>query len=208
MVLVAILAAGESKRMGRPKLCLPWLDTTILGHVIRQWRQAGAKHLLVVHAPGAETPVVKELNRLGLPAHERVATVAPERGMMGSVVTAARLTVKMPALAHLIIALGDQPQVRVETLQMLLAACVTRKNSVLRVSCQGRPGHPLALPAACLADLSATSIATLRDFLGLLPMPPEDLASPDSGILLDIDTPDEYDKASQLEKCLFNRSLL
>jgi molybdenum cofactor cytidylyltransferase len=196
-VLVAILAAGESKRMGRPKLCLRWGKTTILGHVIAQWRRAEAQDLLVVHAPGAETPVVEELDRLGVPAHERAATIAPERGMMGSVVTAARRAVRVPSLTHLVIALGDQPQVRTETLRTLLAACASRRDSVLRVSHLGRPGHPLALPAACLPDLGATSSATLRDFIGLLPGAPEDLTSSDSGVLLDIDTPDEYAKASQ-----------
>jgi len=196
-VLVAILAAGESKRMGRPKLCLPWEKTTILGHVINQWRNAGVQDLLIVHAPDAETPVVKELDRLGIPIHERTATVALERGMMGSVVTAARRAIRIPSLTHLVIALGDQPQVRTETLQTLLAACATSRESILRVSHQGKPGHPLALPATCLADLSATSAATLRDFIGSLPKPPKDLTSSDSGVLLDIDTPDEYAEASR-----------
>jgi molybdenum cofactor cytidylyltransferase len=196
-VLVAILAAGESKRMGQPKLCLPWGKTTILGHVLDQWREAGAQELLVVHSPDAQSPVIEELDRLGVPPPERAATVAPERGMMGSVVTAARRAVRVPSLSHLVIALGDQPQIGPETLRILLDACAARPGSVLRVSHQGRPGHPLALPAACLADLAATSAATLRDFLGLLPQPPEDLTSPNSGVLLDIDTPDEYAEASR-----------
>jgi molybdenum cofactor cytidylyltransferase len=197
MVLVAILAAGESKRMGRPKLCLPWKNTTILGHVIGQWHRAGVKDLLVVHAPDTEAPVVKELDRLDVPAHERAATVAPQRGMMGSVVTAARRAVQIPSLTHLVIALGDQPQVQTQTLRTLLTACAIRRDSILRVSHQGKPGHPLALPAACLADLGATSAATLRDFIGSLQKSPEDLTSSDSGVLMDIDTPDEYAEASR-----------
>jgi CTP:molybdopterin cytidylyltransferase MocA len=186
--------------MGRPKLCLPWGETTILGHVTGQWREAGAQALLVVHDPDAESPVIRELDRLGVPAHERIATLAPQRGMMGSVVTAARRALQVPSLTHLVIALGDQPQVRTETLRTLLAACATRPESVLRVSHHGKPGHPLALPASCLAELGATSSATLRDFIGLLPMPPEDLTSSDSGVLLDIDTPDEYAEAFRTAK--------
>jgi molybdenum cofactor cytidylyltransferase len=196
-VLVAILAAGESRRMGRPKLCLPWGKTTILGHVLGQWRQAGAHDLLVVHAPGGETPVVQELDRLGVPPNERAATIAMDRGMMGSVVTAARRALELPGLTHLVIALGDQPQIRTETLRTLLAACSAKPDSILRIAHRGRPGHPLAIPAACLADLGATSTATLRDFLAQIPRAPEDLTCADTGVLLDIDTPAEYAEASR-----------
>ena len=39
---VVILGAGASSRMGRPKLLLPWRDTTVIGQIIRQWRELGA----------------------------------------------------------------------------------------------------------------------------------------------------------------------
>ena len=32
---VIILGAGASSRMGRPKLLLPWGDTSVIGHLIR-----------------------------------------------------------------------------------------------------------------------------------------------------------------------------
>ena len=39
---VVILAAGRSARMGRPKLLLPWGETSVLGHLIKQWQALGA----------------------------------------------------------------------------------------------------------------------------------------------------------------------
>ncbi|HRY59690.1 MAG: NTP transferase domain-containing protein [Verrucomicrobia bacterium] len=39
---VVLLAAGRSARMGKPKLLLPWGDTSVLGHLIRQWQSLGA----------------------------------------------------------------------------------------------------------------------------------------------------------------------
>lgn len=191
-VLVAILAAGESRRMGQPKLCLPWEETTILGHILRQWREAGAVDFLVVHAPGAETPVALELDRLGIPSEQRTATLAPERGMMGSVITAARRACESPALTHLIIALGDQPHLHVETLRAVLKACESNQDKIVRAVFHGKPGHPLALPASLLAKLSATSSETLRDFIGLSSHDICDLTCHDSGVLLDLDTPDDY----------------
>jgi molybdenum cofactor cytidylyltransferase len=194
-VLVAILAAGESKRMGRPKLCLPWGQTTILGHILAQWREAGAEKIVVVHGPG-ETAVTLELDRLGIPSAERAATLAPERGMMGSVITAARLALRDVSLTHLVIALGDQPQLQTETLRELLRACATTPGKIIRVVFQDKPGHPLALPANVLPELNVTSFETLRDFLRLKEIPACDLTSNDSGVLLDMDTPDDYARAS------------
>ncbi len=45
---VIILGAGASSRMGTPKLLLPWRDTTIIGHLISQWRELGAAQIAVV----------------------------------------------------------------------------------------------------------------------------------------------------------------
>ena len=38
---VVILGAGASARMGEPKLLLPWRGTTVIGHLISQWRELG-----------------------------------------------------------------------------------------------------------------------------------------------------------------------
>ena len=42
---VIILGAGASSRMGRPKLLLPWRGTTVIGHIIYQWRELGAAQI-------------------------------------------------------------------------------------------------------------------------------------------------------------------
>src|ERR1035437_2980619 len=45
---VVILAAGRSARMGKPKLLLPWGGTSVLGHLIEEWRALHAKQIDVV----------------------------------------------------------------------------------------------------------------------------------------------------------------
>lgn len=195
--LVAILAAGESRRMGHPKLSLSWGGTSILGHLLQQWREAGAEKIVVIHPQGESNPVVLELDRLGIPPEERSATIAPERGMMGSVVTAARQAVRDSSLTHLIIALGDQPHLHTETLRLVFRASETVPDKIVRTVFQGKPGHPLALPSGLFAELADTSTGTLRDFIGLHQERVFDLACADSGVLLDIDTPEDYAQASQ-----------
>lgn len=195
--LVAILAAGESRRMGAPKLALSWGGISILGHLLQQWREAGADRIVVIHPREKESAVVAELDRLGVPASERSETVAPERGMMGSVVTAARRMTDDPTLTHLIIALGDQPHLKIETLRQVLHACTAHPTKIIRTFFQNTPGHPIALPADLAVELGRTPAATLRDFLRLHEERLFDLTCSDSGVLLDIDTPDDYAQARQ-----------
>lgn len=68
--------------MGRPKLLLPWGETSVLGHLIRQWRALGAKQIAVVCAPG-DRPIQAELDRLvfhELPLSRPTASLSTHRG--------------------------------------------------------------------------------------------------------------------------------
>ena len=38
-ITAILLAAGESRRMGQPKLLLPWGETTVLGQVVAYFQQ-------------------------------------------------------------------------------------------------------------------------------------------------------------------------
>src|ERR1035438_3730535 len=68
---VIILGAGASSRMGRPKLLLPWRDTTVIGEIVRQWRELGTAQIAVVHRPN-DAPFAAELDRLNFPRANRI----------------------------------------------------------------------------------------------------------------------------------------
>ena len=51
MIFALIPAAGESRRMGRPKLALPLGEKTVLEHVLDALRHAQVDHMLVVIGP-------------------------------------------------------------------------------------------------------------------------------------------------------------
>ena len=59
-----ILAAGQSKRMGQPKMLLPWENTTVLGKVIETIQHAGVEDILVVTG-GARNEVEKIVAQYG-----------------------------------------------------------------------------------------------------------------------------------------------
>ncbi|MES2794022.1 MAG: NTP transferase domain-containing protein, partial [Planctomycetota bacterium] len=53
--LIAIIpAAGLSRRMGQPKLLLPWRGSTVIAHLVGELRAAGVTQIFVVLRTGDE----------------------------------------------------------------------------------------------------------------------------------------------------------
>src|SRR6266853_5065347 len=196
-IATLILAAGASSRMGKPKLLLPWGDTSVIGHLVEQWRRAEASQIAVVLAAG-DKPLEQELERIGFPAADRIHNPAPERGMFGSIQCAARWPGWKPSLRHWVIALGDQPHLRSETLRALLRLGAAHPESVCQLSRQGRPRHPVLLPTGAFQQIPNSTHASLKEFLKNLSLDFVLEESDDAGLDLDIDHPADYDKAVRL----------
>src|SRR5207302_10869224 len=161
---VTILAAGASSRMGKPKLLLPWGETSVFGHLIGQWQALGAKQIAAVHGAG-DKAIGSELDRLGFPATQRITNPQPERGMFSSVQCAASWGEWNSALTHWVIVLGDQPHLRLETLRTLLGLAAAHPEKICQPSRRGRPRHPVVLPNAIFQRLKDSREETLKQFL-------------------------------------------
>jgi molybdenum cofactor cytidylyltransferase len=195
---VIILAAGASSRMGRPKLLLPWGRTTVIGHLLDQWKRLGADKISVVMAAQDQLLPV-ELDRLGHPPVNRILNPQPERGMFSSIQCAAEWTGWRPAVSHLAITLGDQPHLQAATLEQLAAFVEKHPTSICQPARQGRPRHPVVMPRPMFEQLAGTSAGTLKEFLAALPGSLMLWASDDPGLDLDLDEPCDYEQAHQ--KC-------
>jgi molybdenum cofactor cytidylyltransferase len=192
---VVILGAGASSRMGRPKLLLPWKDTTVVGHLIRQWRELGAGQIAVVHRPG-DTAMLAELDRLDFPAEDRIENPQPERGMFSSIVCAAAWNGWKMEISGRAIVLGDQPHLRLETLRALLEFHSENVDAICQPEFGGRTRHPVILPRSAFDELKDTTAETLEIFLKLLPCRRVQCLINDPGLTLDLDTPEDYKRAS------------
>jgi molybdenum cofactor cytidylyltransferase len=188
---VVILGAGASSRMGRPKLLLPWKDTTVIGHILRQWRELGARQIAVVHRPD-DAPLAAELDRLGVPAHDRIENPTPELGMFSSIVCAANWSGWRTEISSWAIALGDQPHLNPGTLQQLLAFHSAHAGAICQPEFDGHTRHPVILPRAAFALLKGSRATTLKEFLKQIPVPRVQCAMTDAGLALDMDTPEDY----------------
>src|SRR5437660_1558556 len=194
---VILLAAGASSRMGKPKMLLPWGHTSVLGHLIAQWQKMAAEQIVVVTAANDQL-IEKELDRLGFPDQSRILNPSPELGMFSSIQCAAGWPNWKPDLTHWVIALGDQPHLREETLRALLTLSTTHPEAICQLSRQGRPRHPVLLPAHAFLRLQNSKHHNLKDFLRDLPLQFAFAESEDAGLDVDIDHPSDYEKALHL----------
>lgn len=190
---LVLLAAGSSRRMGRPKLLLEWGRTSVLGHLIQQWTALHCPQITVVCAVG-DAAVCQELDRLDFPARQRIMNPEPERGMFSSIQCAASWPGWQPELTHWVIALGDQPHLREATLRDLLSLAAASPEKICRPRREGRPKHPVVLPQRLFLELTKSPTNDLKQFLGDHASLQAGFDSDDAGLDFDLDTPADCER--------------
>jgi molybdenum cofactor cytidylyltransferase len=190
MIAAVILAAGESRRMGEPKLLLPFRGRTILECVVGTVLRSPVDRIVVVLG------AYEDRTRPVLAGYPVEIAVNPEypKGMLSSVRRGLR-SLPEEARAALIFP-GDQPGITGGTIEAVMAAYrATGKGLVLPVR-SGRGGHPLLLDMRYRADVEALGPGLgLRTLLSLHPSDVERVEVEDGGAFLDIDTPEDYREA-------------
>jgi molybdenum cofactor cytidylyltransferase len=188
---VIILGAGASSRMGRPKLLLPWRGTTVIGHLLAQWRELGAAQIAVV-LRASDAALAAELDRLNFSKTDRLENPQPERGMFSSIVCAANWSGWQEDVLQWAIVLGDQPHLRSASLRRLLEFSAQNQDAICQPEFDGRTRHPVILPRAALEQLKNSGAANLKEFLQLSVSPRVPCPVTDPGLSLDMDTPEDY----------------
>lgn len=194
---VLLLGAGASRRMGRPKLTLPWGATSVIGHLLDEWWEAGAAQTVIVCAKD-NAALHAELDGLGFPPEWRVINPAPEDGMFGSIRIGASWTGWEPDVTHVAVSLGDQPLLTTDTLRSLVAFVAQHPDSICQPRRAGRARHPVILPRPIFQTIARASDADFRAFLERHPSARSYLDRDDPGLDLDLDTPEDYERALAL----------
>lgn len=183
-----ILAAGQSKRMGQPKLMLPWGKTTIINQIISVLTTEAITPILVVTGEMHDSVAV-EL------AEKPVQLVRNMNFAVTEMIDSLRLGLdEMPeSVAACLIVLGDNPQISKDVVRMLVRRYVERGSEIILPSYHQRRGHPWLLARSLwwkLNELDARG--TLRDFLAGQSSKIDYVIVDTPGILADVDTPEEY----------------
>lgn len=187
-VAAVILAAGMSKRMGEPKMILPWGNTTVIGQVVQILQEAGITEIVIV--TGSDRKMVEEaLKDLG------VKTVFNEKyqedHMLLSLNTGIRQLSKETKAA--LVVLGDQPQILAEVVRSLISHYCINKSRLTVPSYKNRRGHPWLIDRALWLELLLQSPPlTLRQWLQSHSSEIDYLEVHTDSILKDLDTPVDY----------------
>ena len=192
MIAAVVLAAGMSKRMGSPKMVLPWGQTTVIGRVVQVLRAAGVDEICAVTG-GARQQVEAVLHDL------QVKTVFNPRFAVDEMAYSlqAGLAGLSDAAQAALVVLGDQPQIRADVVRAILQAYQAGRPALIVPSYQMRRGHPWLIDRALWDEiLELQPPRTLRDVLnahsGKIVYLPVDTDS----ILRDLDTPADYTAAT------------
>jgi molybdenum cofactor cytidylyltransferase len=179
-----ILAAGQSGRMGRPKAALTVPDgTSFLDRAVRTLHVAGCRRVLVVVNAAVEPPQSAEL--------EVIVNALPQSEQIDSV----RLALERlnDSTAAVMVLPVDLPLISPET-AAAVAASFREHGAPVVVPChEGVAGHPILLARALFGEILQRDWQEgMRSLLLAHELETLTVAVADPGILIDIDTPDDY----------------
>jgi CTP:molybdopterin cytidylyltransferase MocA/ubiquinone/menaquinone biosynthesis C-methylase UbiE len=142
-----VLAAGLGTRFGEtPKLIAPLAGRPVLQHVLDTLHEAGIAPIVVVlgHASAAMRRAIEWRDEI------QVTNAHPERGMLRSVLLGLRRLDEVWSVPQrTLIVLGDQPRLRVDQLQTLLATSADEERPFVVPRYEdGQAGNPVLLEAS------------------------------------------------------------
>ena len=187
-----IPAAGHSRRMGRPKLSLPWGDRTVIEHLLGTLRDCQVESLVVVG------PHVARLTEL-------VARAGGHSLVLPETTSDMRATV-IHGLAWLeqnhtptekedwLLIPGDHPIVERGVLELLQSAKREHpRKSVFIPTFESRRGHPALIGWKHVADVRALpEDQGINRFFRANEALVQEVSTVNPSILWDLDTPEEY----------------
>jgi len=139
-VTAVVLAAGDSRRMGRAKQLLPWGQTTVLGQTLANLRASVVHDIMVVS--GFEAEAVEAI-AVDLGA-STVRNPEYAHGEMLSSLQAAVRTLPENRAAVLVM-LADQPMVEVQSINRLLVAYWQGRGELIAPAYKGQRGNPVLI---------------------------------------------------------------
>ena len=185
MISAIVLAAGKSERMGRPKALLPFRGRTFLGNILDAISHTSIEDTFVVL--GHHRAEIEQ--SLSLPSV--VFNPNYEQGMITSFQAGIRALSWDASGAFLF--LVDHPVVEPATMEAMIMNLAP--NRIVLPTFEGRRGHPVLFSSEVLEEILAlpstegANIVVRKNPARIVEVP---VSTP--GILVDIDTPEQFEK--------------
>ena len=185
-----LLAAGQSRRMGTCKQLLPLEGKTVIAHCLEALLAGGAEEVVVVVSATGD-----EVAQAAGAYPVRVVRNPDPDGDMAASIRIGRDS--LPAWATgVLIALCDYPLVTATTISRLIEEQHQNPGAIIIPCHNGRRGHPPLFPRRLLDDLAGS--LTLRDLMRMYSERIRHLDVRDPGVLIDMDTPEDYQRLSKI----------
>lgn len=183
-----VLAAGESRRMGCPKLLLPWHGDTILGCTLANAIAGGINPLTVVCGAHA-AQVAAQAKTKGLPC---LFNEGYAQGQSASLICGLKAA---PPGYGLMFILGDMPAVSPQSYKSLAVAYAKSDALIVApINAEGRRGNPTVWAPQLFPEIAR--LFGDSGARGLLDKYREEtlfLPLTEQGLYIDIDTPEDYE---------------
>jgi molybdenum cofactor cytidylyltransferase len=139
MISAILLAAGESRRMGSPKLLLKWGDSTIIEKSVDALLASKVDELIVVLGYRAQ-----EISRT-LGSRRLKITINPQYRMGMSTSIRRGLGQVDPKSEVILVALADLPFIETDVINHLIDSYRRNPYGIVLPSYKGERGHPVIL---------------------------------------------------------------
>ena len=179
--------------MGFPNGLLAHLDhdRTFVDYLVRSAITAGAMPVLVVGRL-QDTKLSSEAVAAGAVF---VANTAADEGQLSSVVAGLVEAAVLPHMRAVIVMPVDVPLIRPGTIERLIGAEPTTTAMILRATYKGRHGHPVLFKREVFDELRRADPAIgARAVVRLNPARVLDIEVDDPGVIVDVDTPADYQR--------------
>jgi molybdenum cofactor cytidylyltransferase len=193
MIAAIVPAAGQSLRMGRPKLILPVGGVPLIARVIAALQGGGAGRVIVIAGPADMPGALALIEAAEGQGAEVLASPTPTADMRASIELGLEYLAQGPEPAAVLLTPGDSPGLDAAAVARVIRQAADHPGRIVVPRHEGRRGHPVLLPWSL-----AREIPGLPPGVGvnaLLTAHPEAIVAfdaDDPGILADLDTPADY----------------
>jgi CTP:molybdopterin cytidylyltransferase MocA len=188
MLAVAILAAGESRRMGSPKALLQYQGKTFVEHLIEVATHPRVGIVRVVL--GAKAEEIR--SELEIDGASIVVNENWQAGQLSSIQAAIR-SLPEGAVESLMLCPVDHPIISREVIAQLISAFDASGRSITLPVFNGRRGHPVIFRSNLFDELLAASPELgARQVVWAHPEEVEEVSTNEEGVTLNIDNPSTY----------------
>ena len=196
-ISAVMLAAGKSARMGEPKQLLRLNGRTVLEQTLENVRASGVDEVVLVLGASAEK-IRGELRGELFDGLKVAVNQNYAQGMASSLRVG--LATASPQMDAALVVLADQPFVRPETMQQIIKRYRRSDAEIVIPFYEGKRGNPVLLDRSVFPDAMALEgDIGFRALFGKHTAGIVEMNVADEGVLLDIDSREDYERLRSRE---------